>query len=430
MQQTEQVDYPNGLRVRGEEVIPGGTLNYRINAYVRVAHGADVSAGISLTSGGVWDKDTRTFTTLPTTDFAGATVLGKLPANFLNSQVYDYYVFNRLFVDGESGVTGDSWHPGGKADRDNDGTAPALTPGSVMSEHLAAGAVGLLKLAAAVIARIAPALAGNGGKVLAANADETALEFIDAAAGGGGENGRPDAKQVIYSSAVGITAAGALELSAAVALDNDWDELLATVDDKDEANNGKVELALAFMADVRQNWNPIAGLSGARTHAYAIGNRFLEFGGTGNVGIYGRLEGTAESITHFNVGFNSGGRLFELRVVRGKTGGDARLDATPNAFGGRLTGRLNLNENLDLGNLPLTDADPNKYNRNIDLSRAIALWAISNGLGRYTVLLAHRSDLTQPFTLAPTVVVEVTNNSFTLSIVVANTLDAVIAHNI
>ena len=229
LQQTEKVDYTNGLRVRGVEVTPGGTLNYRINAYVRVAHGTDTSAGISLTSGGVWDKDTRTFTTLPTTDFSGATVLAKLPANFLNSQVYDFYVFHRLFVDGESGVTGDEWNPGGQADRNNDGTAPALTPKSVTETHLAdgavsnrtigAGAVGLLKLSLAVLARMAPALAGQGGKFLAANAGETALEFVDAPAGGGGGGTNsylirawlrvPKTTGAVSSSA--LTSAGALE---------------------------------------------------------------------------------------------------------------------------------------------------------------------------------------------------------------------------
>ena len=87
LQQTAQVDYPNGLRVRGVEVVAGSTRNYRINCYVRLAHGTDASAGITMTSGGVWDDETREFTTLPTTGFAGATVLGKLPADFLNSQV-------------------------------------------------------------------------------------------------------------------------------------------------------------------------------------------------------------------------------------------------------------------------------------------------------------------------------------------------------
>ena len=423
LQQTKQVDYPNGLRVRGVEVVAGSTRNYRINCYVRVAHGTDVSAGITLTSGGVWDETPpRGFTTLPTTDLAGATVLGKLPADFLNSQVYDFYIFHRLFIVGESDVSGDEWDPGGKADRDNDGTAPALTPKSVVEEHLAdgavsnrtigAGAVGLLKLAVTVLARMAPDLAGNGGKFIAANAGETGLEFVDAPSGGGGANGKPDAKMVIYSSEAGVTAASTLELSAAVALDNDWDELISTVDDSAEGANGKIELALAMMADVRLNWNPIAGLGGVRTHAYAIGDRFLEFGGSGNVGIYGRLEGTANSITHFSVGFNSGGRLFELRVVRGKTGGDARLDAaaTKHSFGGRLTARLDTtgvggNQN------PLT---PTRFD--VDLSDVLELRCgyagLSSARNTGELIAAQRSSKDDPFTFSTQFFLAVDNNGF------------------
>ena len=156
---------------------------------------------------------------------------------------------------------------------------------------------------------------GEGGKA-----------FLVEGEGGGDSSesvaAKPDAQKVLFTAAnadAAITVATNQALSEAVPLDNDWDSFIADVDDSDEAANGRVALLLAVMPDVRQNWHPIAGLAHGNTHGYTVGDRILEFGGTGNTGISGRLEGTADSIKRFNVTFNSSGRLWELRMTRGKS---------------------------------------------------------------------------------------------------------------
>lgn len=58
-----------------------------------------------------------------------------------------------------------------------------------MAAALGAGAVTLANLAAAVLARMAPALAGNANKYLAVNAGADAVELVDAPEGGGNGGG-------------------------------------------------------------------------------------------------------------------------------------------------------------------------------------------------------------------------------------------------
>ena len=129
----------------------------------------------------------------------------------------------------------------------------------------------------------------------------------------------PDAQINLYTSLNGISTAQVVQLIAPLPIDNDYDNIIGYLDDSAGSSNGEINLELVYMPDLRLNWVSSSSLSGGRTHLYTFGERFLDFGGGGNnVGIHGRLEGTATHITHLNVGFNSGGRLKALRAVRGK----------------------------------------------------------------------------------------------------------------
>ena len=117
----------------------GASQEYRIHAYVRVAQGATAPTKSSMTSGGVWDSQSRSFSTLPTNSTANAVVYDQttLPDDALSSNTYDYYEFVRLWVDGEGTIAGSAWNRTVKIDQDTppggDGT-PA--DGSVGRDQL------------------------------------------------------------------------------------------------------------------------------------------------------------------------------------------------------------------------------------------------------------------------------------------------------
>ena len=130
-------DIADWAKAGNSEAIPGNKLGnagaavtYPIEAFVRVAHGADVSS-LSLNSGGVWNDATQTFTTKPTaTGVTGAAVFGisDLPAGAESSSTYDFYIFRRLHREGETAVPANSWRARGKLDHDTSASAGSVAP--------------------------------------------------------------------------------------------------------------------------------------------------------------------------------------------------------------------------------------------------------------------------------------------------------------
>ena len=332
------------------------TDTYFIDAFVEVPEGTDITGGISLSSGGVWDDGADKFTTKPTTAFSGAVVYdaSDLPGGAAISATKDYYRFVRRYRKGEGAVGGTAWSFLGRWDQQTAGNT-------------------------------------SGGAV------------------------QLDGQLILYSSNTGTGVAGTLTFANALPMDSDWENLIARVDDSAEAGS-PVNIPVAAIADIRLNWQPTAGLNGSRTHSYEFGERFLEYGGSANAGIYGRLEGTAASATHLTVGFNSNARILEMRAVRGRgakgetgaAGADPRLDAaaTKNSYGGRWSGNLLDNDQSPPGSGSY--AAP-------ELARAITLYRTSNaGSTVGWIIAAQRETLEDDWEVEiPASGLVVSNSAFT-----------------
>ena len=117
-----------------EALASADTDTYFIDAFAEVPEGTDITGGISLTSGGVWDDGADKFTTKPTTAFSGAVVYdaSDLPSDAALSTTKDYYRFVRRYRKGESSVGGTAWSFLGRWDQqtagNTGGTADGNTP--------------------------------------------------------------------------------------------------------------------------------------------------------------------------------------------------------------------------------------------------------------------------------------------------------------
>ena len=184
---------------------------------------------------------------------------------------------------------------------------------------------------------------------------------------GGGGTAQTDGLLNLYTDANGQGVAGTYAFGNALPIDSDWEHIVAEVADDGETGT-PAQLPVAVLAHLRMKWVETANLNGGRTHSYAFGNRFLEYGGSGNTGIYGRIEGTAESATHITIGFNSGGALYTLDAVRG------RGRAGPKGDTGA-AGKLSFGPRLDVA------ANQNALNSarfDVDLSDKTELWVSGN----------------------------------------------------
>ena len=104
----------------------------------------------------------------------------------------------------------------------------------------------------------------------------------------------------------------------------------------------------------------------------------------------------------------------DVTVVKGiVAAGDARLDATPNAFGARFSERLDVQKYADSG------PTANMRRFNVDLSRTLALYCygFNAGTGRDApqIIAAVRSTLDDVFSIDNIVFEAVDNNGFTVS---------------
>ena len=182
-------------------------------------------------------------------------------------------------------------------------------------------------------------------------------------AGGGGGAAQTDVLMNLYTDANGQGVAGTYAFANNLPIDSDWEDIVAEVADDGETGT-PAQLPVVVLAHMRMKWVETANLNGGRTHSYAFGNRFLEYGGSGNTGIYGRIEGTAEEATHITIGFNSGGALYTLDAVRGR--GRAGAKGDKGERGGIVLGdRLDVDANKNA-------LDDNQYD--VDISDAIFLF--------------------------------------------------------
>ena len=185
--QTRVVNYSAGLQSQGESVarvvdieqwaraddvspIPmaklinaGASVTYPIEAYVRVAHGANVSS-LSLTSGGVWSDSAQKFTTKPAASSGAVFDQSDLPADATSSGTYDYIRFRRIHREGESAVPGNAWFRLGKLDDDSagsTGSVAAATTAALGTVFLANALSDVRSSAVPTAAQVTAALAGK-----------------------------------------------------------------------------------------------------------------------------------------------------------------------------------------------------------------------------------------------------------------------------
>ena len=92
-----------------------GTDSYPIQAWIGVPKLFAIPDGGGLTSAGVWNNVSTAprFTTKPTKSFGQGTVydISDLPADAASSTTNDFYLYERIFTVGESGIAATAWKP-------------------------------------------------------------------------------------------------------------------------------------------------------------------------------------------------------------------------------------------------------------------------------------------------------------------------------